>query len=1096
MMEKEFDNKIARLLNNPNLEEELKNLSYEEKEKILISNMFSCYALVKYCISEKIQILNSEQSIFFYNNNPDFFYGEDALFRSDLLNAIDLSDDLIIEIFNSRSYTDILSYVKDKSKLKELYDISNDIAIYYYLTDTDKIENLKKIAKDDKCLIIMSLSSDELKIKSLNNFHGMDKGLIIESLKSDELKKEYLHSYTFNKSGIICSFSNDEDKEKYLRKYFFILSQDDRAYIISSFKDEKYILKYIKYINSDNARDTILSSSNLHSREIANKIFLEIRSDRYLEDFCKYDLIDKDIIIARVIKIRNKKTLIKVINNLPDLDVKLKILSALDKKIVEEYINEYKGEYLEYQILLLTDNEELILDVLSHQTFDIEYKDEMLPVFRLVANKYNINLDRLITLAKISNCGILQVIDNKNILNVLNYDEKEFQDFLKILSNDNMTADISVQSTVINSLLQRDFTIKNPDIINTFINTIHALRDGNYEYAIQIINEVFSIIDINKYNISINSIITGIKNNDDNIIKLYNEITKEYIMKKRNQYIQDNLDKSLEEFGNWDYNQDELSKYLISILPENMILDLLTQCLDKEIINSEEEINLIKNQELLKEIINFRKNSKEYNMIKEDVKKNMKLFNLAVSKIMHVYNNRELTFLLQKKYKDLKASSNLVLELITKLDANMLKDTVINNSDVLSNLLDFLKKYKVIGCIEAYNNMELDVGFNPDIIASLISNYSAIMKIINSKKENGENITFSAQLDIAACFDSDASIYSHLLGKSNYEYIKRNPSPNSSPVNKDERLNKAIELVRKLHQRNYITIPSIDEDIELKGNKKINVSTGNATNLINLTLGERTGACMRIGGAGESLFEFCLLNENGFHITFNDPTTGNLISRVSGFRNGNTVFLNQLRTPLSKKYSNEDLKNACKKIANMLIELTKNSNYPIENVVISNGYSYTSGSIEDLGVKDIKQTLPNFYSDVYESALVVATSNNGALVPVKLGEKNAERYEVSRIKVNKTTSKDAKGAVIHIEALDQLYDGLELDDINIRDVDSIYCIYGEDWYISLDSDFEISSYIMKNSKNKSKAEEEMNKYMEIVMEYKKTMESEEGEFIK
>ena len=116
----------------------------------------------------------------------------------------------------------------------------------------------------------------------------MDKGLIIESLKSDELKKEYLHSYTFNKSGIICSFSNDEDKEKYLRKYFFILSQDDRAYIISSFKDEKYILKYIKYINSDNARDTILSSSNLRSREIANKIFLEIRSDRYLEDFCKY----------------------------------------------------------------------------------------------------------------------------------------------------------------------------------------------------------------------------------------------------------------------------------------------------------------------------------------------------------------------------------------------------------------------------------------------------------------------------------------------------------------------------------------------------------------------------------------------------------------------------------------------------------------------------------------------------------------------------------------------------------------------------------------------------------------------------------------
>ena len=119
-----------------------------------------------------------------------------------------------------------------------------------------------------------------------------------------------------------------------------------------------------------------------------NKIFSEIKSDKFLEDFYNFNLIDKNVIIERLMKIRNKKTLIKVIRNLPDLDVKLKILSSLDKKIVEEYINEYKGEYLEYQILLLTDNANLILDVLSHQTIDVEYEDEMLPLFRVVANKY------------------------------------------------------------------------------------------------------------------------------------------------------------------------------------------------------------------------------------------------------------------------------------------------------------------------------------------------------------------------------------------------------------------------------------------------------------------------------------------------------------------------------------------------------------------------------------------------------------------------------------------------------------------------------------------------------------------------------------
>ena len=94
------------------------------------------------------------------------------------------------------------------------------------------------------------------------------------------------------------------------------------------------------------------------------------------------------------------------------------------------------------------------------------------------------------------------------------------------------------------------------------------------------------------------------------------------------------------------------------------------------------------------------------------------------------------------------------------------------------------------------------------------------------------------------------------------------------------------------------------------------------------------------------------------------------------------------------------------------------------------------------------------------------------------------------------TSKDARNAIKHIETLDQLYDGLELDDINIREIDSIYCIYGEDWYISLDSNFEISSYIMKNSKNKAKAMEEINKYMKAVLEYKNSIQVEEGEYTK
>ena len=111
---------------------------------------------------------------------------------------------------------------------------------------------------------------------------------------------------------------------------------------------------------------------------------------------------------------------------------------------------------------------------------------------------------------------------------------------------------------------------------------------------------------------------------------------------------------------------------------------------------------------------------------------------------------------------------------------------------------------------------------------------------------------------------------------------------------------------------------------------------GNFTSPINLTHGERTGACMRIGSNADSLYHFCLEDENGFHITFKDPKTGKYISRVSGFRNGNTVFLNELRCSLKpNKYSDADLEAFCQKTAEMLITKSKESGYPIDNVWVS-----------------------------------------------------------------------------------------------------------------------------------------------------------------
>ena len=77
---------------------------------------------------------------------------------------------------------------------------------------------------------------------------------------------------------------------------------------------------------------------------------------------------------------------------------------------------------------------------------------------------------------------------------------------------------------------------------------------------------------------------------------------------------------------------------------------------------------------------------------------------------------------------------------------------------------------------------------------------------------------------------------------------------------------------------------------------------------INLTLGERTDACMRVYGHANSLLTFTCTNPKGFHIRFENED-GEFISRVTGYRLGNTVILNQLRLSLDNNITNADIEN-------------------------------------------------------------------------------------------------------------------------------------------------------------------------------------------
>jgi hypothetical protein len=232
---------------------------------------------------------------------------------------------------------------------------------------------------------------------------------------------------------------------------------------------------------------------------------------------------------------------------------------------------------------------------------------------------------------------------------------------------------------------------------------------------------------------------------------------------------------------------------------------------------------------------------------------------------------------------------------------------------------------------------------------------------------------------------------------------------------------------------------------------------GNFTHPSNLTHGERTGACMRIGGVGETLFQFALDNPNGFHIRFEDPSNNGYISRVTGFRNGNTVFLNELRDSCNKdKYSNDDVIDACTQAAKELIELSKDSSCPIENVVVHRAYATIDmkSPMEYLGVDNIKEGLPQFYSDVSSSAIILATSaSKGKFTPLDFDKSRVPTYQPLREKPKVVKNiQEASNKINRVNSVKCLLAGENYEYIEPMQFTNglIYAIVSHDWYIYVD----------------------------------------------
>ena len=224
------------------------------------------------------------------------------------------------------------------------------------------------------------------------------------------------------------------------------------------------------------------------------------------------------------------------------------------------------------------------------------------------------------------------------------------------------------------------------------------------------------------------------------------------------------------------------------------------------------------------------------------------------------------------------------------MDLAEIDDEVILNNESC----DFIKKYLVNNnllwimlIVKIYENdiIKFD-DLNNENLFSVINNSKEIIslaKIFNYDINNYSNIIRLNEL--SNCADEKAIA---ILGKDIILSLCENRMYTTDST--EEIVVIAEELISHMAMRGKSTVPYIYGSY---GNYKYQMYDPHDKDI--LLSGINTNACFRIGGNDNDFLHYCTLDKNGFVIKIVDEFD-NFIARASGFRNGNGVYINQLRT--------------------------------------------------------------------------------------------------------------------------------------------------------------------------------------------------------
>lgn len=973
-------------------------------------------------------------------------------------------------------------------------------------------KNLLDVAPDKEQIIIELLRKNAPQYSEIGKSLYLSNELVnhpnILNAIIDNYQIEVIHLCRKEQHGY-----SDKYNEKNIEKISEIIHRNNDVIIkdIAQFKTENSYSQLIKVLFECKNYDCILSilfSINYYNlSEMQNRVIEENKE-------CLKRIIDESLSFTN------------------ELIKKYSTLVTKNKTLLEIIAH---NDYAATQIISHVNHHEELKYFYTHENF--------LLLIDYFEKKYNIRKDRLLRFEDTFGPMIIRYIENENVQAVFEFDDTTFERFINLFPKLEFTMQ-DLESSY-DSLKQYEFSKKHADEIAIFPNILHSLEDNDEEKLQNFLNRIPKYLDKNFFNrlkkeytlpeeynennpkLFLLFVIEKIKHSDgdkrEKYINILHQITDYYILKKREEY-RTTYDMIRELKLPYNLNPRSLESELLKYYIENSHSYYVDHTIDSNGETKKENISLnnymkrkMKNyklsEDLIDETLNFYINGIAWYEDKasgkypeNELKKNFKYIMKTIREIVEeeprhnlftTYSQSATNYLesegkIKKDY--IPGESGIELfDIITSLKVEVLEQCVLSNDEVYESLKNQMIKRKLHLLPKSLkmilNSRDINVSDDFSNIGSFISYYAQIYekekRNLASNNKPTDNITINLIniLINAEVYSSISSIYAQVLGDEDSKLIKANPGPNSASIKlaNNARLIEAVELTKKNFERKVVTVPTFNEDFTIDNNKKIRVIVGNFTHPSNLTHGERTGACMRIGGVGESLFYFCLKNPNGFHIRFENPENGNYISRVSGFRNGNTVFLNELRYSCDQeKYSDKDVVEGCKKAAEHLIELSKNSPYPIENVVIHRAYATSSMSDENITLdkNNIKEGLTPFYSDVSNNVIILATtSKTSKFVPLNFDKKNIPKYLPAREKIISSTDIQIVSAKItRIDTIKRMLAGENYEYISALEFKNglTYAIVSEDWYICIDENGLIHSDAIDLD---PRAKEELAEYM-------------------